>query len=613
MIRTRTRPLARAHGLFVLVAAACTAGPAPTIPPDASTDSCEPRECLALGANCGSISDGCGGTVDCGDCESPYECGGRGTPNRCQLPCERLTCESAHRDCGTLSDGCGGELDCGGCTSPEACGGSGVPNLCGCTPTTTCASIGAECGTVMDDCGRALDCGRCTPPETCGGAGRASECGCTPRSCAAAEARCGRIPDGCGGSIDCGSCSDAETCGGGGRPNQCGSGTCDPATCDELGYECGVVSDGCGDVLACGSCGEGEHCGGAGVPGVCACPSGTWYVETVDDSPNVGEWTSLAITADGAVHIVYYDRANGDLRHARRAPDGRWARETIDSEGDVGGHTSLIAAGSTLHVLYYDFDREDVRYARSSGADRWETSVVGGDYSWGPFSTLAVDSDGRARAFVAAPATGRLISATRATDGSWSTEPVSMWGSNFWYPSLAIGPDGVEHLVVYELGPGALYVRSPPSPRDPASPALSGLTVPFVSLGRGGIGTRVAGDASGDARVVHRDRETGALLYTLVPHDGGDPVTESIDAAGSTGEHHDMTIGPDGRVHVSYRGAGGLGHLVRGADGAWQREIVDDARRTGEHSSIAVDALEEVHVSYLDVTTWRLRYARRCR
>jgi hypothetical protein len=54
-------------------------------------------------------------------------------------PCTPTTCAALGADCGTLADGCGGTLDCGTCTDPEICGGGGTTNVCGvpsCTPGT---------------------------------------------------------------------------------------------------------------------------------------------------------------------------------------------------------------------------------------------------------------------------------------------------------------------------------------------------------------------------------------------------------------------------------------------------------------------------------------------
>lgn len=51
--------------------------------PGADAGGCGLRTCLSVGANCGPIGDGCGGTLDCGSCTAPDACGGGGTPNVC--------------------------------------------------------------------------------------------------------------------------------------------------------------------------------------------------------------------------------------------------------------------------------------------------------------------------------------------------------------------------------------------------------------------------------------------------------------------------------------------------------------------------------------------------
>jgi hypothetical protein len=50
---------------------------------NAATGSCTPSTCANLGKNCGSLSDGCGGTLTCGSCSSPLTCGGGGVANVC--------------------------------------------------------------------------------------------------------------------------------------------------------------------------------------------------------------------------------------------------------------------------------------------------------------------------------------------------------------------------------------------------------------------------------------------------------------------------------------------------------------------------------------------------
>lgn len=108
---------------------------------------CVPTGCADVGAMCGSITDGCGTTLACGDCGSGQTCGGAG-PNRCGThACVPQTCAQLNDACGKVSDGCAGVIDCGACA---------------CTPTT-CAAQPVSCGNVPDGCGHTLDCGTCPP------------------------------------------------------------------------------------------------------------------------------------------------------------------------------------------------------------------------------------------------------------------------------------------------------------------------------------------------------------------------------------------------------------------------------------------------------------------
>lgn len=102
---------------------------------------------------------------------------GDGVGDACE--CQPATCAGLGVNCGTVSDGCDGTLSCGECVQPETCGGGGTPNVCGCTVTLICAAAGAECGSIPDDCGGTLSCGECVAPATCGGGGVPNVCGCT--------------------------------------------------------------------------------------------------------------------------------------------------------------------------------------------------------------------------------------------------------------------------------------------------------------------------------------------------------------------------------------------------------------------------------------------------
>ncbi len=146
---------------------------------------CTPRTCANFPSNvCGRQSDGCGGlTADCGSCTAPQTCGGGGaTPGQCSgsLGCVALTaanCASRGIQCGPMSDGCGGTVQCGSCASGQQCGSPTQASVCytppaACVPKT-CAQLGMNCGYAGDGCGGVLNCGgaSCPSGQFCGGAG----------------------------------------------------------------------------------------------------------------------------------------------------------------------------------------------------------------------------------------------------------------------------------------------------------------------------------------------------------------------------------------------------------------------------------------------------------
>lgn len=108
-------------------------------------EDCVPITCAAAAKNCGTLPDGCGGTISCGACGSGETCGGGGTANVCGAgTCAPVSCADKGKDCGMVSDGCAGVLECGTCTQPEFCGGAGTKNVCGedtLATATGCAGV----------------------------------------------------------------------------------------------------------------------------------------------------------------------------------------------------------------------------------------------------------------------------------------------------------------------------------------------------------------------------------------------------------------------------------------------------------------------------------------
>jgi len=244
---------------------------------------CTPTTCAAQGKNCGSVGNGCGGTLNCGTCAAGQTCN---ASNVCQS-CTPTTCAAQGKNCGSISDGCGGTLSCGTCGSGQTCSAN-VCTVSGttCNATVTGYSLG-KCNATAVYNGKLYKCisqasGVNGEPSGCGTAGvfcssiapdnaawgstawqfvQNCSSSCTPTTCAALGKNCGSVADGCGGTLSCGTCGTGQTCS---ASNVCQS-SCTPTTCAALGKNCGSVADGCGGTLSCGTCTGGQTCSASNV------------------------------------------------------------------------------------------------------------------------------------------------------------------------------------------------------------------------------------------------------------------------------------------------------------------------------------------------------------
>ncbi|HXU69430.1 MAG TPA: hypothetical protein VN947_08875 [Polyangia bacterium] len=241
----------------------CPAGANPVCNPYFHTcePSCTPPDTVTLcatakskrGVECGIISDGCGGYVDCGGCQAGFACGAQGDPNRCEPQEAPTECEATGRTCGTITSECGGTVNCGSCTPPAVCNPNGV---CGppCTPKT-CAQLGnPQCGLVDDGCMGQVKCNDCPDSTyTC----LANHTCCKKKSCSVDYAgKCGTgLDDGCGGTVDCG----------------CSSGSCTSTMTGSAGTCCVNTA-----MCPAGACNTTVTDTCTGAPIQCKCDSAHW-------------------------------------------------------------------------------------------------------------------------------------------------------------------------------------------------------------------------------------------------------------------------------------------------------------------------------------------------
>ena len=173
---------------------------------------------------CGMVPDGCGDFVDCSEdpdgvsCEAQDSCIDFACVNDDCTPIE--DCDGIDASCGTVVDGCGGTIDCPTCSEGEECAPS---NQCVCVSESDqelCDALELGCGeaSTTDRCGfeRNIDCGGCDGGEACNPVD--SQCvdpDCVGRDLSSDFFNCGA----CGNT-----CASDETC---------DDGTCEAFACPE--------------------------------------------------------------------------------------------------------------------------------------------------------------------------------------------------------------------------------------------------------------------------------------------------------------------------------------------------------------------------------------------
>lgn len=151
---------------------------------------------------------------------------------------------------------------------------------------------------------------------------------------------------------------------------------------------------------------------------------------------DAGRWSDLAVDADGQLHVVWYEADSGALWYALTDPDGAGrasSPETVDgvNVGDRGRWASVaVAADGTVHVAYRDETARRLRYAVREGDGTWTNHSVPGcagegdcptsdSEDFGQYASIALIA-GKPRIAFYDAARGDLKLASVDLDGGWS-------------------------------------------------------------------------------------------------------------------------------------------------------------------------------------------------
>jgi hypothetical protein len=288
------------------------------------------------------------------------------------------------------------------------------------------------------------------------------------------------------------------------------------------------------------------------------------------DVAGTGQFTSVAIGADGLPLISYYDVTNGDLKvaHCEEVDCDTAALNTLDSAGNVGQYTSIAIGVDGLGLISY-FD------------------VTNGNLKVAHCNDLACSS-----------ATVSTLDST---------------GSVGQYTSITIGFGGTGLISYHSITSGDLKVASC---SNTACTAASLFTVDN-SANIVGRNTSITLGLDGFGLISHHD---GTATSLKIAHclNQACTTTENFtvdDPAGlSVGQDTSITLGADGLGLISYfdvtNGNLKVAHCNNTSCSSVTAITADSsANIVGEHASISVRPNGLPLVSYFDATIQQIKLA----
>jgi len=330
--------------------------------------------------------------------------------------------------------------------------------------------------------------------------------------------------------------------------------------------------------------------------------SGAWVASTVDSSGDVGGYTSIAIDSNNNVHISYQDSyPNYDLKYATNA-SGTWVASTVDSAGNVGEYTSIaIDSNNKAHISYFDSTNYDLKYVtNASGA--WVASTVDSAGYVGKYTSIAIDSNNNAHISYYDAIVNRDLKYATNASGAWVTSTVDSEGNVGEYnTSIAIDSNNKVHISYYDVYPNKdlKYATN-----------ASGTWVASTVDSEGDVGgyTSIAIDSNNKAHISYLGLTDYSLKYAT--NASGAWVASTIDNAGSVGWYASIALDSNNKAHISYFDFFNYDlKYTTNASGAWVASTIDSAGNVGEYTSIAIDSNNKVHISYYDATNHDLKYA----
>jgi len=333
---------------------------------------------------------------------------------------------------------------------------------------------------------------------------------------------------------------------------------------------------------------------------------------TLDNTIDVGMYSSLAIDSNDNLHMAYYDDWNGSLEYMTyNDSTSSWSTPvSLDSTDRVGKNPSLaIDSNDNLHVTYLDVTNYNLEYMTyDASASSWSTPLtLDSTDVVGLESSLAIDSYDNLHVTYWDSTNGNLEYMTY--DGSsWST-PVSLDSTDDVgrASSLAIDSDDDLHVTYFDytnknLEYMAYNGSSWSTPVSLDSTYDVGWTSSLAIDSNDNLHVTYVTDGQWD----NNDLEYMFFDNTLSSWTA--PLT--LDSTDAVGGQSSLAIDSNENLHVTYYDWTNLNLEYMAFNGSsWSTPVtLDSTDDVGKWSSLAIDSNDNLHVTYYDGTNKNLEY-----
>jgi hypothetical protein len=299
-------------------------------------------------------------------------------------------------------------------------------------------------------------------------------------------------------------------------------------------------------------------------PGSGTTPKADWRYLTMGWGQNIGNYTSLGVTAEGYWAVAFDDKGAGKLMCAVYPGGPGYYHETVGN-GGVGPSLAYNASGQPAVSHVYG---TKLLFATRIGTTNWTSiQIEGKDVS---ASDTSLCFDGSGRACISYSKTGRSTGlwVARLIGSVWSSQIID-GSKGTVFNQMAVDGSGNPAIAYSIDANGDGNVDSLKVAR------FNGTTWSSSVVGGGGWYATLAFDSSGNPAVAHWDATTGQLHF--LRWNGISWSSAEVVESGPSITGCSLAIGPDGKAYLAYGSVEMRIALRDPASGLWTVLLVDSS------------------------------------